>query len=168
MHRAFGTNGPEAFLEGHAYAFDRLGGVPWRHVRYDNLKTAVVKILTGRDRTENERFTLLRSHYGFESFFCEPGIAGAHEKGGVEGDIGWFRRNHLTPVPAFDTLADARAVFAQRAGGYTYARTGNPNVAATFASCCSTSPSRRVPSRMRSGVGKQYDRRRCRLPKPSA
>jgi len=80
-----------------------------RRVRYDNLKTAVVKILQGRDRTENERFVALRSHYGFESFFCEPGIDGAHEKGGVEGDIGWFRRNHLTPVPAFDTLADLNA-----------------------------------------------------------
>jgi hypothetical protein len=65
--------------------------------------------LQGRDRVENERFVALRSHYGFESFFCEPGIAGAHEKGGVEGDIGRFRRNHLTPVPAFDTLADLNA-----------------------------------------------------------
>ena len=55
----------------------------------------MVKILTGRDRTENERFIALRSHYGFESFFCEPGIDGAHEKGGVEGDIGWFRRNQI-------------------------------------------------------------------------
>jgi hypothetical protein len=54
----------------------------------------------------------LRSHYGFESFFCEPGIAGAHEKGGVEGDIGRFRRNHLTPVPAFDTLAELNAYMA--------------------------------------------------------
>ncbi|MDV5999984.1 O-acetylhomoserine aminocarboxypropyltransferase/cysteine synthase [Kocuria rhizophila] len=37
---------------------------------------------------------------------------------------------HHSAAYAFDTLADARAVFAQRAGGYTYARTGNPNVAA--------------------------------------
>ena len=27
----------------------------------------------------------------------------------VEQDIGWFRRNHLTPVPVFDTLADLNA-----------------------------------------------------------
>jgi hypothetical protein len=70
------------------------------------LKTAVTKIMTGRNRLENDRFVALRSHYGFESFFCEPGIDGAHEKGGVEGEIGRFRRNHLTPVPAFDTLAE--------------------------------------------------------------
>ncbi len=37
VHRAFGTQGQEAFLEGHVQAFDQLGGVPWRRVRYDNL-----------------------------------------------------------------------------------------------------------------------------------
>jgi len=29
VHRAFGTQGQEAFLEGHLDAFDCLGGVPW-------------------------------------------------------------------------------------------------------------------------------------------
>ena len=105
FHRAYVNEAQESFTDAHVRAFERFDGVP-RRVRYDNLKTAVVKILAGRDRTENERFIALRSHYGFESFFCEPGIGGAHEKGGVEGDIGWFRRNHLTPVPVFDTLAD--------------------------------------------------------------
>jgi transposase len=36
----------------------------------------------GCDRVENDRFTALRSHYGFDAFFCEPGKEGAHEKGG--------------------------------------------------------------------------------------
>jgi hypothetical protein len=27
-------------------------------------------------------------------------------KGGVEGDIGWFRRNHLVPVPEVNSLAE--------------------------------------------------------------
>ena len=111
FHRAYVNEAQESFTDAHVRAFERFEGVP-RRVRYDNLKTAVVKILQGRDRTENERFVALRSHYGFESFFCEPGIDGAHEKGGVEGDIGWFRRNHLTPVPAFDTLADLNAFLA--------------------------------------------------------
>ena len=48
----------------------------------------------------------LRSHYGFESFFCQPGLKGAHEKGGVEGEIGRFRRGHLVPVPKAATLAE--------------------------------------------------------------
>lgn len=37
---------------------------------------------------------------------------------------------HHSAAYAFASLADARAVFAQRASGYTYARTGNPNVTA--------------------------------------
>ena len=108
FHRAYVNEAQESFTDAHVRAFERFDGVP-RLVRYDNLKTAAIKILKGRDRVENERFIALRSHYGFESFFCEPGIAGAHEKGGVEGDIGRFRRNHLTPVPVFDTLADLNA-----------------------------------------------------------
>ena len=43
--------------------------------------------------------------YGYDSFFCIPGKEGAHEKGGVEGEIGRFRRRHLTPVPVLPTLA---------------------------------------------------------------
>ena len=111
FHRAYVNEAQESFTDAHVRAFERFDGVP-KLVRYDNLKTAATKILKGRDRTENERFIALRSHYGFESFFCEPGIAGAHEKGGVEGDIGRFRRNHLTPVPAFDTLAELNAYMA--------------------------------------------------------
>ena len=40
VHRAFPTQGQEAFLEGHVYAFDQLGGVPTVHIRYDNLQVA--------------------------------------------------------------------------------------------------------------------------------
>jgi hypothetical protein len=75
-------------------------------VRYDNLKPAVVRVLRGRDRVESERFVALRSHYGFDSFFCRPGRDGAHEKGGVEGEVGRFRRRHLVPVPNVASLAE--------------------------------------------------------------
>jgi transposase len=97
FHVAFATQAQEAFLEGHVLAFEYFGAVPGR-VRYDNLKPAVVRVLRGRDRPESERFIALRSHYGFDSFFCIPGKQGAHEKGGVEGEIGRFRRRHLGPV----------------------------------------------------------------------
>ena len=49
---------------------------------------------------------LFRSHYGFNSFYCEPGIKGAHEKGGIEGEVGRFRRNFLTPVPVVESLVE--------------------------------------------------------------
>ena len=90
FHVAFATQAQEAFLEGHVLAFAHFGAVPAR-IRYDNLKPAVVRVLRGRDRTESERFIALRSHYGFDSFFCRPGKDGAHEKGGVESEIGRCR-----------------------------------------------------------------------------
>jgi transposase len=104
FHVAFATQAQEAFLEGHVLALEYFGAVPGR-IRYDNLKPAVVRVLRGRDRSEAERFIALRSHYGFGSFFCIPGKAGAREKGGVEGEIGRFRRRHLVPVPAVASLA---------------------------------------------------------------
>lgn len=105
FHVVYGTQAQEAFLEGHVKAFEYFGGVPGR-VRYDNLKPAVVRVLKGRDRQESERFVALRSTYGFDSFFCIPGQQGAHEKGGVEGEIGRFRRRHLVPVPAVSSLVE--------------------------------------------------------------
>jgi transposase len=111
FHVVFAHQAQEAFLEGHRLAFDHFGGVVAR-VRYDNLKPAVVKVLMGRDRIEHERFVALRSHYGFDSFYCEPGIGGAHEKGGVEGEIGRFRRRHLVPVPRVGDLVELNEAIA--------------------------------------------------------
>ncbi len=128
VHIAYANQASESFLDGHVIAFDRLGGVPREHIRYDNLTPAVVRVLLGRERDQNARFVALRSHYGFDSFFCQPGLAGAHEKGGVEGEVGRFRRRHLTPVPrarsllalneritAADQADDARRIAARRA-----------------------------------------------------
>jgi len=105
VHVAFGSEGQEAFLEGHVTAFARLGGVP-RTIRYDNARALVARVLKGRDRAETERFTALRSHYGFDSFFCIPGEGGAHEKGGVEGEVGRQRRRFFVPVPRVASLAE--------------------------------------------------------------
>ena len=99
------------FLEARVRAFKFWGGVPER-VRYDNLKVAVTKILRGRRREESERFVAMRSHYLCGSFFCEPGIKGAHEKGGVEGEVGRFRRNNLVPVPEVSCWAELEAMIA--------------------------------------------------------
>jgi len=110
VHRVFATQSQEAFLEGHIEAFHVLGGVPGGHIKYDNLKSAVTKVLFGeRDRVENDRWVLFRSFYGFDPFYCLPGIEGAHEKGGVEGEGGRFRRNHLVPVPKVASLVELNA-----------------------------------------------------------
>ncbi|MBB1242496.1 IS21 family transposase [Streptomyces durbertensis] len=111
VHRIFASAGQEAFFEGHVHALNTLGGVPTGKVRYDNLRAAVAQVLGfSRHRVEAERWTAFRSHYGLEALYCQPGIRGAHEKGGVEGQIGWFRRNHLVPVPEVATLAELNAL----------------------------------------------------------
>jgi len=102
---AFESESQQAFLEGHVAAFEWFGGV-FDLVRYDNLKAAVARVLKGRRRVESDRFVALRSHYRFESAFCLPGEQGAHEKGGVESDVGRFRRRHLVPVPEVDSIAE--------------------------------------------------------------
>lgn len=111
VHYAYVGPTIEAFLDGHVLAFDAFGGVPGR-IRYDNLTAAVTTVLLGRDRLENPRFVELRSHYFFDSFFCIPGVGGAHEKGGVEGEIGRFRRRYLTPVPHVASMAGLNAALA--------------------------------------------------------
>ncbi len=99
----------QAFLELHSEAFEWFGGV-FPEIRFDNLKSAVKKILKGRRRVESGRFVAMRSHYRFTSQFTTPGIEGAHEKGGVEGEVGRLRRNHLVPVPSLADLAELNAL----------------------------------------------------------
>ena len=113
VHRVYASCAQEALLEGHVAAFTVTGGVPRVHIRYDNLTPAVSKVLEGRNRKENARWAAFRSWYGFDAFYCEPGIGGAHEKGGVEGEIGRFRRNFLVPVPRVASLADLNARLAE-------------------------------------------------------
>jgi transposase len=99
----------QAFLELHVDAFEWFGGV-FERVRFDNLASAVKQVLRGRRRVETDRFIALRSHYLFASEFTTPGLQGAHEKGGVEGEVGRFRRNHLVPVPVVADLAELNAL----------------------------------------------------------
>jgi hypothetical protein len=101
---AFPTQKQESFFEGHVQAFHYFGGVPPR-LTYDNLATAVQRVLEGRHRQEQAAFVVFRSHYLFDSRFCTPGEG--HEKGGVEHGVGYARRNFMVPIPqavSFDDL----------------------------------------------------------------
>lgn len=89
---AFPFQKQEAFFEGHIQAFHFLGGVP-RRITYDNLKTAVYRVLEGHNRQEQNTFTAFRSYYLFESRYCTP--AQGHEKGGVESDVGYVKSSNL-------------------------------------------------------------------------
>ena len=103
FHCAYLHATQQAFLEAHELAFAYFGGV-FRKLRYDNLTSAVKKILRGSRREETARFVAFRSHWRFEAEFCTP--AEPHEKGGVEGEAGYFRRNHWVPVPEAVDLAE--------------------------------------------------------------
>jgi transposase len=135
VHRVYASQAQEAFLEGHVTAFEVTGGVPWRHIRYDNLSPAVAKVLTGRSRAETARWAAFRSWYGFDAFYCIPGAKGAHEKGGVEGEIGRFRRGFLVPVPRVKSLGElnARLAEADLADGRRHIGYRAASVAADFA-----------------------------------
>jgi transposase len=96
FHRAYRHATQQAFLEAHEVAFRYFGGVFGR-LRYDNLGAAVKRVLRGSRREETARFVAFRSHWRFEAEFCTP--AEGHEKGGVENEVGRFRRNHWVPIP---------------------------------------------------------------------
>ncbi len=100
---AFANQKQEAFFAGHVAAFHHFQGVPQR-LAYDNLKAAVLRILTGRNRQEQEKFIEFRSHHLFDSRFCTPGQG--HEKGGVEHGVGYARRNFMVPLPKADSFEE--------------------------------------------------------------
>jgi len=101
----------EAFFEGHRLAFEFFGGVPKR-VIYDNLKTAVKKVLEGTRREEQEAFVALRSHYVFAADFTN--VRRANENGRVENGVGFVRRNFFVPVPEFCSFDELNAYLLDR------------------------------------------------------
>jgi transposase len=103
FHCAFLHATQQAFLEAHERAFAYFTGV-FKRLRYDNLTSAVKKVLRGARREETARFVAFRSHWQFEAGFCTPNEP--QEKGGVEGEAGYFRRNHWVPIPQAAAIAE--------------------------------------------------------------
>jgi transposase len=93
--KAYPFQKQEAFLDAHEAGFHFMRGVPYR-ITYDNLKTAVFRVLEGHNRQEQDAFKAFRSYYLFDSHYCTP--AQGHEKGGVESDVGYAQRNFFSPL----------------------------------------------------------------------
>jgi transposase len=93
----------EAFFDAHIKCFEFLNGVPYK-IAYDNLKTAVKKVLRGTNREEQEQFIALRTHYLYESTFCKP--ASGNEKGGVENAAKEVVRKFFVPYPDCDSFEE--------------------------------------------------------------
>lgn len=109
--RAYPWERQEMFFDGHARAFEYFQGV-YPELVYDNLSSAVKTILRGRKRVEQERFVALRSHYTFQPRFCGPGLG--REKGGVEGLVGFARRNFLVPLPRVEDFGELNELLLDR------------------------------------------------------
>jgi len=86
----------EMVFDAHMRGFEFFGGVCRRGI-YDNMKTAVNKILKGKERSFNNRFGQMCSHYLFDPVACSP--AAGWEKGQVENQVGVVRRRFFTPQP---------------------------------------------------------------------
>jgi len=93
----------QAFFDAHIHAINFFGGI-FPVLIYDNLTTAVQKVLKGKNRLEQEEFTKFKAYYNFESRFCNPNSG--HEKGGVEGLVRFARRNYMVPIPEANNLEE--------------------------------------------------------------
>lgn len=96
----------EAVLAGMVEAFTFFGCVP-REVWWDNPRTVVREIFKGRERTPNDYYQALASHYRFEALFCMP--ARGNEKPHAETRVRVLQRQWATPVPQAADLASLNA-----------------------------------------------------------
>ncbi|GHA03823.1 hypothetical protein GCM10011617_25920 [Novosphingobium arvoryzae] len=104
--RAYPLQTHEMLFDAMTQAFRVLGGVPQRGI-FDNMKTAVDKIGTGKARQVNARFAAMASHYLFEPEFCNP--ASGWEKGQVEKNVQDARRRLWQVMPAFPDIDELNA-----------------------------------------------------------
>jgi len=99
--RCYPCERQQALFDGHIRGFSFFGGV-FPVLIYDNLTTAVQKVLQGKTRVLQDSYDKFRGYHNFEPRFCNRGQG--HEKGGVEGLVGYARRNYMVPVPVADSL----------------------------------------------------------------
>lgn len=96
----------EMVVDAHSEAFKFFGGSCKKGI-YDNMKTAIKKILVGKERELNGTFAQMASHYLFEVVACTP--ASGWEKGQVEKQVGDTRRNLFTPILKGNSFAEINA-----------------------------------------------------------
>jgi transposase len=95
---AYPTQSHEMLFDAHTRGFRVFGGVPLRGV-YDNMKTAVDKVQSGKERIVNARFAALTAHCLFDAGFCNA--ASGWEKGIVEKNVQDSRRR-IYPKGIYD------------------------------------------------------------------
>lgn len=108
--RAYYRQNEESFLEAQITGFDYFEGAPKRII-FDNAKVAV-KEGFGIHAKAQDRYLALAAHYAFQCDFCN--VASGHEKGLVEGLVGWVRRNILVPIPRVETIDELNTEILRR------------------------------------------------------
>jgi transposase len=101
--RAYPRETQEMVFDAHARAFAFFGGVPLRGI-YDNMKTAVTTVFSGKERVFNRRFLLMAGHYMVEPTACSP--AAGWEKGQVEHQVQTIRGRFFQPKLRFASLEE--------------------------------------------------------------
>lgn len=112
--KAFYRQNEESFLEAQISGFDFYEGIAKRII-FDNAKVAV-KEGFGIHAKVQDRYKAFAAHYAFQCDFCN--IAAGHEKGLVEGLVGWARRNILVPIPRVETIEELNEEILRRCLNY--------------------------------------------------
>ena len=97
------TEKMEQWLDAHLRAFEFFGGVPAK-VMIDNLKCAVLDHPLGGPARFHPRYLELAAHFGFSAVAC--GVRKPHEKGRVERNVGYIKKNLLggLEISSFEAL----------------------------------------------------------------
>lgn len=101
----------EHFLACHLNAFEFFGGLLPEKIMVDNLKSAVLKRLTGEAPVFNPRYLDFAQTTGFTIVPCNVGAG--NEKGRVESGVGYVKKNFLAglEIPDFSALNPAGRVW---------------------------------------------------------
>ena len=113
--QGFPRESMEMVFEAHNRAFDFFGGACGRGI-YDNMTTAVSKVLRGKLRELNPRFEELCAHYLVEPTMCTP--AAGWEKGQVENSVGLMRKRFLAGRTKFVSIEELNEYLLERAVGW--------------------------------------------------
>jgi len=107
----------ECVVQGLVDILHHMGGAPHRLI-FDNASGVGRRV--GETVRVTELFQRFSAHYGFEITFCNP--AAGHEKGNVENQVGFIRRNLLVPVPQVTELVDNNRALLERSEAHWHRR----------------------------------------------
>jgi len=94
-----------ALMESHVAFFEHIGGV-YHTMVYDNMRTAVKRMVSKGEKEPTEALSNLKGHYCFKHRFCN--YYRGNEKGHVERSVEYVRRKSFSSSVHFDSLQEAQ------------------------------------------------------------